>query len=277
VNILSVPRSKPGHVGLAFISAVIVCSAIILTLFVFTYLPVTYLDWIESFRPAAVDWQAPYRPGVYNPPWLYAILHPFTWLDPRLGVGLLMVISVVIVGAYVGTPKKAVVVACSAPLIVMVTLGQIDALVLLGLMIPGEIGLVWLLMKPQGVFLAALRRINFRSATILILVLVSSIIIWGFWWQDLLRIRSLFHSGHNASFFPYTILFGLLPLYLGLKRKSDAMLCLASICISPYFMITSMLPTVAAIVRESDDKRIWLITVLGSWTYFFLAKVYLGV
>jgi hypothetical protein len=277
VNILSIPRSKLGSVSFAFISAVVVCSAIVLTLFVFIYLPVTYLDWIESFRPAAMAWQTPYRPGVYNLPWLYIILHPFTWLDPRLGVGLLMVISLLIVGAYVGSPKKAVVVACSAPLIVMVTLGQIDALILLGLMIPSEIGLLWLLMKPQGVFLAAVRRVNFRSVTILMLVVGLSVIVWGFWWLDLFRIRSLFQSNHNASFFPYMILFGIPPLYLGLKRKSDALLCLASLCLSPYFMITSMLPAVAAIVRESDDKRVWFVTVLGSWVYFFAAKAFLGV
>jgi hypothetical protein len=30
-------------------------------------------------------------------------------------------------------------------------------------------------------------------------------------------------------------------------------------------------------VRESDDKRVWRITVNGSWVYFFLAKAYLGV
>ena len=277
MNILSIPRLKLGSLGFVLVSGVVICSAIILTLFVFTYLPVTYLDWMESFRPAAVDWQIPYRPGVYNPPWLYIILHPFTWLDPRLGVGLLMVISLVIVVAYVGTPKKALVVACSAPLIVMVTLGQIDALILLGLMIPSEFGLLWLLMKPQGVFLAALRRIHLRSVVILVLFLGLSILLWGFWWQDLLHIRSLFGSNHNASFFPYTILFGLPPLYLGHKRKSDAMLCLASLCISPYFMITSMLPAVAAIVRESDDKRVWFVTVVGSWVYFFAAKTYLGI
>lgn len=277
MNILSIPKSKLGSVGFALVSAVVVCSAILLVLFLFTYLPVTYMDWMEFLRPAATEWQAPFRPGVFNPPWLFLILHPFTWLDPRLGAGLLVVISLLIVGAYVGTPKKALFVTCSAPLIVMVTLGQIDGLILLGLMIPGEIGLLWLLMKPQGVFLTALPRINLRSVTVVILVLILSILLWGFWWQDILHTRSLFNGSQNASLFPYTILPGFLPLYLGLKRKSDALLCLASLCFSPYFMLTSMLPAVAAIVRESDDKRVWFVTVLGSWVYFFAAKGYLGV
>jgi hypothetical protein len=88
VNILSIPRSKLGSVGLALLSAVVLCSAIVVALLIFAHLPVTYMDWIESFRPAAMEWQAPYRPGIYNPPWLYIILHPIAWLEPRLGAGV---------------------------------------------------------------------------------------------------------------------------------------------------------------------------------------------
>jgi hypothetical protein len=167
VNVLSVPRIQLGSVSLSLVSAVSLCIAVVFIVLVFTNLPVTYLDWMESFRPAAVEWYAPYRPSVYNPPWLFLILHPLAWLDARLGAAFLILISMVILIAYLGFSKKVLVASCSAPLIVMVTLGQIDGLILLGLMIPGEVGLIWLLMKPQGMFLAVLRRMNLRSAMIL--------------------------------------------------------------------------------------------------------------
>jgi hypothetical protein len=277
VNILGIPRAKFGSIGFALISAGVVFSAILLALYLFATLPVTYMDWMEFLRPAAVEWWAPFRPGVFNPPWLFVLLHPLTWLDPRLGAGLLLVISLVIVGAYMRSAKKALIVACSAPMIVMITLGQIDALILLGLVIPSEIGLLWLLMKPQGVYLAALRRMNLRSLTIVALIFVLSLLLWGFWWQDIAPLRSLFNGSHNASFFPYTIPLGIIPLYVGLKRKSDALLCMASLCFCPYFMITSTLPAVAAVVQETEDQKVWFVTVLGSWVYLFVLKLSSGV
>ena len=255
-----------------FRNAAIICAALVFTVLIFSLLPVTFMDWMDSFRPTAVELETPYGPGIFNPPWLFVILHPLTWLDPRLGASLLIVASLVIISAYVKAPKKLLLVACSAPLIALVTLGQIDGLIILGLMLPAEIGLVWLMMKPQGVFLVALRRLSFRSVIIAGAVFVLSILIWGFWWQDVLLFRSLTDTGHNVSLFPYTILLGLPLIYLGLKRDSDALLCLASLCFSPYFMITSTLPAVAAIVRESEDRRVWFITIIGSWVFFFLTK-----
>ena len=255
-----------------FRNAVIICVALVFTVLIFTMLPVTFMDWMDSFRPTAANLETPYGPGIFNPPWLFVILHPLTWFDPRVGASLLIVISLVIISIYVKAPKKVLLVACSAPLIALVTLGQIDGLIILGLMLPAEIGLVWLMMKPQGVFLTALRRLSPRSIIIAGSILVLSVLVWGFWWQDLLLFRSLTDTGHNVSLFPYTMLLGLPLIYLGLKRNSDALLCLASLSFSPYFMITSTLPAVAAIVRESEDRRVWFITITGSWVFFFLTK-----
>ncbi|MFQ5576490.1 MAG: hypothetical protein ACE5G8_05820, partial [Anaerolineae bacterium] len=229
------------------------------TLVLLTLLPVTYKDWADTFRPAALHWPTPYfQPGlIFNPPWLFPALYPIALLPERLGAGLLMLLSLAVLGVYLGSPKKFLVVVFSAPMITLFTLGQIDVLMLLGLMIPGGLGLPILLVKPQGVFLAALRRINRRSVAVTAAVVVLSVAGWGFWWQKIIGYDPNAVHNNNVSIFPYGVLAGIVLLYYGLKRNSDAMLCFASLCLTPYFMITSMLPALAALVRETDDRRWW--------------------
>lgn len=249
---------------------------ILTVLLLFVNLPVTYHDWIRYLRPAAEEWNTPFRSGIFNPPWLFLILHPLTVLTPRLGAGLLMLISTVVVARYVGTPMKTLVVACSAPMVVLFTLGQIDALPVLGLMVPSSAGLPLLLMKPQGVYLTIIPRINRRSVTVMLLVIIVSVLVWGFWWLQIGRHQGLLAAPHNVSLFPYSAVLGLPALYYGLRRDSDALLCLASLCLSPYYMITSGVPAVAAIVRETEDRRLWTITVLGSWLYLLIMRRSVG-
>lgn len=254
-----------------------VCGSVLIVLFLFTILPVTYQDWMRYLRPAALNWRSPYQGSIFNPPWLFLILHPLALLPPRVGAGLLMFLSMVVVAVYVGSPRKTLVVACSAPMVALLTLGQVDALALLGLMIPHGLGLPVLLMKPQGVFLATVKRINGRSLVFTLVIIIASVMVWGFWWQDIRGLGSPIKALHNVSVFPYSVVVGSMLLYVGLKRNSDALLCLASLCFSPYFMITSMLPAVAATVRETDDKCWWAIAVLGSWLYLVVMKELLRV
>jgi hypothetical protein len=52
---------------------------------------------------------------------------------------------------------------------------------------------------------------------------------------------------------------------------------MASLCFCPYFLITSTLPAVAAVVQETEDQKVWFVTVLGSWVYLFVLKLSSGV
>jgi hypothetical protein len=237
----------------------------------FALMLVTYGDWMDYFRPAASNWLQPYRPSIFNPPWLFLLLHPLALLPARLGVGLLMMASVIIVMAYVKSPAKVIAVICSAPMIALLTLGQIDALPLLGMAIPNGLGLPLILIKPQGTFLAGLRRLNRWSIAVVLLVSAISVLIWGFWWLNMDGTVPLGRS-HDVSLFPYTIGVGAVLLYLGIKRGSDALLCWASLCFSPYFMITSALAAVSASVKETEDWKWWAAVVLGSWVYLLVAR-----
>lgn len=236
----------------------------------FAHIPVTYNDWMTYFKPASLNWLSPYDiRGVYNPPWTFLILYPFAALSAPWGAAGLILISVIGIALYTRSPWKTMAVTTSAPFLLLLVVGQLDGLILYGLMAPYGLGLPIILIKPQGVFMTILRRINRWSLLVITLTVVISVLIWGFWWQNNL-LTGIPDRPHNVSLFPYTIIPGVVVAYLGLKRDSDAFLCLASLCFSPFFQTHSILPTVAAIIRETDDWRYWGAVVVGSWVYYLL-------
>jgi len=240
----------------------------------FAFLPVTYKDWALAFRPAALHWQNPYfNPGlIFNPPWLFPFLHPLALLPSRFGAGLLMLLSLVVVALYVHTPKKLLVVVIAAPMSTLFTLGQLDALLLVGLMLPGWAGVPFLLAKPQGVIFTLLnrRRRNRPMVAAIIAVLLISVAAWGFWWQHIIGFAP--NQTVNLSLFPYSLLATLPLLYFGWKNESDGLLALASLSIMPYFMITSTLPAIAALIKETENWRWWVIIVAASWIHLLAMR-----
>lgn len=268
LDLQSITRFTARYLGQGILVGVLV----LIAWGIFIYLPVTYEDWHNIFKPAALHLDNPYHKAgvIFNPPWLFPFLYPVARLPYPAGVALLMVISVFAVALYVGSPKKTLVVAFSAPMAALISLGQLDALLLFGLLLPGGLGLPILLLKPQAVFLTILPRLNRRSLAVLSLFLIVSVLIWGFWWLEII--------GHtptqtfNVSLFPYSVIGGIPLAFWGFKRKSDALLCLASLCLAPYFMIHSLLPAVAALVRETEQWWGWAAIVLGSWLYLLAMK-----
>lgn len=252
---------------------IVICFAILIV--IFSYLPVTYYDWSGSFFEAASNLKSPYGSNTFNPPWLYVLIHPLTWFGERIGVSLLIIATFVILAYYLKDPKKMLAIGFSAPLVALVTLGQIDGLVLIGFLVPSDYAPLFFLMKPQGIFLATLRRISWKSIAIVAIALILSFVIWGNWLMEGLDYLGLTNGDQNISLFPFTIPVGLCFLYTGLKRRSDACLCLASLCFSPYFMITSLLPFTAAAIKESENKHDWVAVVLATWIYFFLTKFWI--
>lgn len=255
-------------------AGILVCACLAFVLLAFVFSPAMFGDWMNCFRPAALNWRDPYEESLwplFNPPWLFLILHPLSLLPPRVGAATFMLCSFAAVAVYVRSPLKTFLVGVSAPMVVLFTLGQVDALPLVGLVIPGGFGIPFLMLKPQGIYLTALRRINLKSMSITLLVLVLATAIWGPWWQHLVGGTRAATFPHNRSLFPYSAIVGFVPLYFGIKRQSDVLLCVASLCFSPYYQITSLLPVVAAVARATSDYRLILATVAGSWAYWWLA------
>ena len=237
----------------------------------FVYLPVAYGDWYRFFRPASLAVLDPYRiRGILNPPWAFAILFPLAQLPGRLSGAGLALLSAIAVIMYVRCPWRTLATFVSAPFILVIVLGQLDALVLYGLMLPASIGSLVILIKPQGVILTLLKRISLRSFIVIAATVLSSLVIWGFWPAKMLRYGLVPDTLRNASLFPYSLPLAPILAYYGVRRKSDALLCWATLCAVPFFQTHSMLPAIAASVREIDDWRVWLLLPVLSWLYWGL-------
>jgi hypothetical protein len=233
------------------------------------FFPVTYGDWWRFFRPATLSLRDPYQvPGVLNPPWIFPLLYPLALLPGRwggVGIALLSMLAIVL---YLKSPFKLLAMAASAPFVFVIVLGQLDALVLFGLMLPAAIGPLLILVKPQSAILTILNRISRHSLLVLLGALIVSMLVWGFWPAEMLRAGLVPDQLRNASFFPYSLPLAPVFLYYGIKKKSDAFLCWATLCASPFFQTHSALPAVACTIRETSDWRIWSLLAFLSWLVY---------
>jgi hypothetical protein len=233
------------------------------------HLPVTYGDWWGFFRPAALSLGHPYQVSrVFNPPWAFVLLYPLAVLPGRWGGVAIALLSIVAIALYLRSPVRVLAASASAPFIFVIVLAQLDALALYGLMLPASLGPLLILIKPQGSLLAVLKRINRHSLLILACVLLTSFLVWGFWPTEMLRAGLVPDELRNATFLPYSLPLTPVLLFYGLRKRSDALLCWATLCISPYFQTHSLLPAVAATIRETKDWRIWAAVTVLSWLVY---------
>lgn len=229
------------------------------------------IDWYTYFRPAAANLAEPFAAGLFNPPWLYVLLAPLVWLPPSVGRGALAALTFLICYEYIGRHAgRAILLALSPPFLAVILYGQVDAVVILGLALPVWASLPFLLAKPQGAFLTALHRLNWRSLVILALVVVTSFLVWGAWPVRVLGAERGGLSGpQNKSLFPWSlVLVAGLPFY---ESLGDASLCLISLAVSPYFAVHSMLPLAAATIKRVNLLH-GAIVVVALWVFVWVMR-----
>lgn len=115
------------------------------------------IDWVRTYRPAARELLAlrsPYDISTfYNPPWILIPLLPIALLPDKVGNGFLFVISlwaliysIIKMGA---KPLSLIAFLLSFPVVFLLLFGQIDWMILIGLTLPPQIGLIFIFTKPQ--------------------------------------------------------------------------------------------------------------------------------
>ena len=187
----------------------------------------------------------------FYPPWtLYAI----RYLTYPLLSGITLAAFSLATFKRAVHPISAVAAFLSLPLLWTVFLGQLEGLVLLGLL-----GLPWLvplvMIKPQiAVFALGVRR---SSIIGFIIVLIISFIVWGNWPADMLAVNSFFGEGR----FEQNIALGLwgLPFFLltvWFSRGDMDMLMASGAFISPYMIFYSLLPLTPALARLTPRAAI---------------------
>lgn len=240
-------------------------------------------DWSAVYRPATLALLAgksPYTVDNYvAPPWVLVPLVPLAVLPQRLGQLAIFWLS--IAGfAYLARRNSARLLSVAAlivsyPVVYGLIYGQIDWLMMLGLVLPPWLGLPLLMAKPQigiGVALflgyeawtsGGIRNLVSVFLPLACLVLVSYVI-FG---PEFITKSRLVLSPTNTSLWPRSIPIGLVILVASIRQEKKFLSLAASPFLSPYMPVHSW---AAVIVGLSDDPLYPVLISAASWLVWVL-------
>jgi hypothetical protein len=134
----------------------------------------------------------------------------------------------------------------SPPILYTLLHGEIDGLILGGVLLPPEWWILIGLTKPQvavGLVFGVPRGRLVRAIVIAGLALVTSLVWFGLWPLRWLEQANPLHQGWNlwAGLWPMQVPAGVLLILLGISRKDERWLVAASPFLSPYAATSSLL------------------------------------
>ena len=241
--------------------------------------PAVGIDWRETFYPAAraaLEGRNPYEavPTYRNVPWTLAPLMPFALLPERAS-GVLFFLASLALYALTAIRLKAsraalVAFLLSPPVIYGLRMLNVDAFVLMGFLLPPQIGLFFVLVKPQmgiamvpfwmieawreGGWRAVLRA--FWPAT---LAMIVSLLLFG---PSVGRSGGLLQSAWNASLWPWAFPVGFALTVLSLRHRRADQAMAASPFLSPYLAYHSWVSVLAGLMRHDLEL---VLAVIGMW------------
>jgi hypothetical protein len=184
--------------------------------------------------------------GVYEPFWTYILLAPFALLPFWAGRILLFLVSLLafaVTAIKMGANRFQLVMFLSSSTVFGgLYMGNIDFLVTLGFWMPPQIGLFFVLMKPQiGAALAVywmymawkdggVREVIRVFAPVTIAYLIS-FALYGFWFEHLFNMTN---NPWNFGVFPYLVPVGLFLLYKGMQQQDKRLAGMSSPLVAPY-------------------------------------------
>jgi hypothetical protein len=217
-----------------------------------------------------------------NPPWLAVLLIPLSLLPFQWGWSILCVTSLVLIVLLCRSwqigPWKTVLVLMSPATFYLLLHGEIDALVIAGLLLPKEMWFVVAATKPQvaiGLVLGVGRERIIKAIGITLLLFLLTLPFFGFWPLQIIQQPTPFiDAAHNLwiGLWPFQVPAGVGILLLGIRRKDERFLIAASPFLSPYAATSSLLgPWMAlASLLKGWEATIVFVTWWGSVIYRLL-------
>lgn len=236
------------------------------------------VDWRNVFRPASraiLDGKSPFSiSGYFNAPWSVIALIPLALLPEDYGYALLVMLS--LAGfAYTahrlgGKLLAVIVVLLSPPVIHSLLNGNIDALSVIGFVLPPQIGLFFVLIKPQiGVAVAlywlveAWRKGRMREVLRVFVpvgvALILSFVLFGLW---PLQFEQEIDLWWNASLWPASIPVGLVLIVTAFRQRRIEFAMAASPCLSPYVLLHAWVGALLGVVSRLPET---IAAVIGLW------------
>jgi hypothetical protein len=242
------------------------------------------IDWKETFYPASkavLEGRSPYTvPTFRNAPWTILLILPFALFSETIG-GILFFMASFAAYAWAAYRLKAsrmalIVFLFSPPVIYGMRMLNVDVFVLIGFFLPAQIGLFFVIIKPQmGIAMIPFWLINaykgggirevIRTFAPITIVLSLSFLLFGNWMSG--RQADLFGSFWNASLWPWAIPIGIVLVALSLRDLRDDFAMAASPFLSPYLAYHSWVSVLAGLIRHDFEfviavAAMWLVAII---------------
>ena len=236
------------------------------------------VDWRISFRPAALtllSGESPYdKVYIIHAPWALLMLAPFALFPENVGRVMLLfcgLASYTFIARRLGAKPIAIIFLLISPVVMHMLLnGNIDWLASFGFILPPQIGLFFIAIKPQiGIAVAPFWLIEawrqggwkqvlttFAPFTI---VLLLSFAIFGLWPLGAVEVTGV---SFNASLWPLSIPVGLALLVTAVRKRRIEYAMAASPCLSPYALFYSWTGVLLAIIASVPET---IAAVIGLW------------
>ncbi len=242
------------------------------------------VDWTDTFYPAiqsVVAGHSPYEtvPSFFMAPWALLPMLPLAWLPAAVGRAVMLLVGLAIY-AFVAHRLShgrlwSIVVFLLSPLVLDgLYNGNVDYLPILGFVLPPQIGLFLVVLKPHigfgiAVFwlVEAWREGGWREVARVFgpvgLAFAGSFALFGPWplrFSQLLGVSQTW----NSSLWPMSIPVGLALLAGALRARKSQPAMAAAPCLSPYLVMHSWVTALVAIL----DRPVELTAaVVGLWIF----------
>jgi hypothetical protein len=243
-------------------------------------------DWHATYRAGAlavITGQSPYVVVEYffAPPWAVLPLIPLAILPEVIGRGLFFVLSIGMIGYTCyrlgGGPVTMLAILLSAPVANCLYAGNIDPMVMLGVILPPQIGLIFLSMKPQSTMMVILflvieawrdggikRVLQISWPTALVVVL--SFVIYGPW---ILRAQDIYSPAgiYNISLWPQGLVIGSVLMVIALRDRRKHLSMIASPFFSPYTLLLSWTGAMLGLSKTTVEA---IVASVMTWVFWII-------
>lgn len=240
-------------------------------------------DWYNVVRPASLallSGKSPFSvPFWFSPIWGLLPFLPLALLPARIGHAILFAVSLsaytYTIGRMKARPLSMALFLLSPPIVTALWLDSTDWIPLLGFVLPPQIGLFFVALKPQlGLpiavfwFAEALRQGHKEVLRVFgPFAIASGLMIAVYGVSPFLGGSQLIGIAHNASLWPVSLPIGLGPVVAALRRRDSRYAIAAGPCLSPYVMITSWSAPLLAIAASTAETAA---AVGGLWILAYL-------
>jgi hypothetical protein len=269
---------KANRIPQNIIRAIVVIATTLVLSFLMAPIVPPAVDWTTTFRPATLallSGESPYgRFYLVHAPWTLVMLTPLALLPEAVGRVMLIfcaLISYAFIAHRLKAKPIAIVFLLLSPLVMHLLLnGNMDWLASLGFILPPQLGLFFISIKPQiGIAVAPFWLVEawrqggwklvIKTFAPFTIVLLLSFIMFGFWPSYSFKVIEVWY---NASLWPMSIPVGLALLVTALRKRKIEYAMAASPCLSPYALFYSWTGALLAIDSSTPET---IAAVIGLW------------